>query len=88
MYKPGMKLQAVVGLQDAEYEDILTGLQVHLVDPNKTNHQLELPTIGAWADEWHSRKLYFNTEQPDKIAILVSNDEGVCDVVFYKGTMA
>ena len=35
MYKPGMKLQTVVGLQDAEADDVLTGLQVHLHDPVK-----------------------------------------------------
>jgi len=87
MYKPGMRLQTVVGHQDAENEDSLTGLQVHLHDPvKKTN--LELPTIGALVDEWHSRKLTFDHWQPDKIAILVDDDEGVCDVVFYKEDMS
>ena len=49
---------------------------------------LELPTIGAFVDEWHSRKLDFDYWQPDKVAILVNENEGVCDVVFYKNEMA
>ena len=39
-------------------------------------------------DEWHSRKLTFDHWQPDRIAILVDDDEGVCDVVFYKDEMS
>ena len=87
MYKPGMRLQTVVGLQDAEADDKLTGLQVHLSDRVKRTN-LELPTIGAFVDEWHSRKLDFDYWQPDKVAILVNENEGVCDVVFYKNEMA
>lgn len=49
---------------------------------------LELPTIGAFVDEWHSRKLDFDYWQADKVAILVNENEGVCDVVFYKNEMS
>ena len=48
-------------------------------------NQLELPTIGAMVDEWHSSKITFNKWTPDKIAILVDDSNGVCDVVFYAG---
>jgi hypothetical protein len=30
MFKLGMKMQSVIGLQDADVEDILTGLQINL----------------------------------------------------------
>ena len=40
--------------------------------------------IGAWASEWHSKKLTFDKGQPDLIAIY-SDDQGVCNVVFSEG---
>ena len=86
MFKPGMKMQTIIGLQDAEVEDLLTGLQINLYD--KVNKKfLELPMIGAWASEWHSKKLTFDKGHPDRIAIL-SDMNGVCDVVFYEGEKA
>ena len=83
MYKPGMRLDSIVAMQDADDDDQLTGLKANL--SSHKGAKLELPTIGDQPDEWHSRKVYFRDGQPDRIGIVVDEEYGVCDVKIYQG---
>ena len=71
MYKPGMKLNSIVAMQDPDFEDNLTGLKVNLY--SQKHSYLELPTIGSQVDNWSSEKLSFHDVQPDRISILTDD---------------
>ena len=58
MYKPGMKLQSVVAIQDTSDNNQLTGIQINLED---NSDYIELPTVGAKPDSWASQKEHFRS---------------------------
>lgn len=85
MYKPGMRLDSVVALQDALDDDMLTGIKFNLRS-QRDYSTLELTTVGAWVDEWDSQKIQYTNQQPDRISILADDTTGyICDVIFYQG---
>lgn len=87
MYEPGMQMSSVVAyLDDTEAEPrqrgSLTGLRTTLDSPT-TNKELLLSEIGGKLDKWQSKAHRF-AGRVDGVTIL-SNEWGVCDVIFSSG---
>ena len=85
-YKPGQRIQKVTAFQDANWNDHLTALQLRLWSLDDS--YLDLSTIGnddydeSNAKEW---EFWGDDEQPDRISILTSEDQGICNVILYQG---
>ncbi len=53
MYKPGMRLESITGIQDRQDGDKISGVQINLHE-SKNGKDLPLPMVGADLDEWDS----------------------------------
>ena len=83
-YKPGQRIQKVTAFQDADWNNHMTALQLRLWSLDDS--YLDLSTIGnddydsSNAKEW---EFWGDEEQPDRISILTSEEQGICNVILY-----
>jgi len=83
-YKPGMKLESVIGYQASSRADsLVTGLQVNFAGDKQS--ALQLPIVGVQQEEFAIEKADLTEDQPDRISILTNDLLGVCDVIIHHG---
>ena len=81
-YKPGMSLSRIQAYQDANFENLLTGLRTTLYDPTEHDFE-EFPVVGFIPNKWNDVKVNLVDTPLDRVNIL-KNEEGICDVVLWQ----